>query len=187
MTDRTVSLAAVRFAAGDGVDAVLAAAARAVAARGYRVAGYLQHDVPDGPGCCSATYLEDIASGGRRRITQALGPGSRGCRLDPQALADATAGLLRDIGPQTALVVLNRFGKGEAEGHGLRAVVERAVDAGLPVLTAVKEPYAEAWEAFGGGIAVTLEPDAAQVLRWCLAQLPAVSPGAPSDAAPAVS
>ena len=55
--------------------------------------------------------------------------------------------------------MLNRFGKAEAEGGGLRSGFARAIDAGIPVLTAVRPPYREAWAQFHGGLAVDLPAD----------------------------
>ena len=43
----------------------------------------------------------------------------------------------------------------------------RAIDAGIPVLTAVRPPYREAWTEFHGGLAVELPADVDAVLAWC--------------------
>ena len=130
MTVPISAIAAVRFSGGDNVDEVLETVVRAVQSRGYPVAGYLQRETPDGPGCCSATFLEDVSSGEQLRITQALGAGSRGCRLNPQALADVSGRLLSVVDANTDLLVLNRFGKGESDGHGFRSVIESAYGLG---------------------------------------------------------
>lgn len=166
MTDSRLAVAALRFGDGDRVDELLDAVARALQARGHRVAGTLQRETPQGPGCCAVMHLEDVASGERFRISQELGAGSRGCRLDPQALAEVSGRLLAAIGPGTDLVVLNRFGKGEADGHGFRSVIERACLLGVPVLTAVREAYEPAWRDFTADAGELLGPDAGEALRW---------------------
>lgn len=51
--------------------------------------------------------------------------GAKGCRLDPRALAALSGSLLGELDAGTQLLVLNRFGKGESEGHGFRAVIEQ--------------------------------------------------------------
>ncbi|MAS03300.1 MAG: hypothetical protein CL534_01130 [Ahrensia sp.] len=168
MTDHQLAIAAVRFGDGDRIDEVLETVVRAVQSRGYSAAGYLQRETPDGPGCCPATFLEDVSSGEQLRITQALGAGSRGCRLDPQALADISGRLLSAIRPSTELLVLNRFGKGESDGHGFRSVIESACGLGVPVLTAVRETYEPAWSEFTAGIGTFLPPDAEAVTQWAL-------------------
>lgn len=168
MTNQQFPIAAVRFETGDGIDALLETVVRAVQLHGRPVAGYLQRETPDGPGCCSIMHLEDIFSGELTCISQALGAGSRGCRLDPQALAEVSGRLLSTIGPNTELVVLNRFGKGETDGHGFRSVIETACDLGVPVLTAVREMYEPGWLEFtaGTGTILPAEPDA--IVRWVL-------------------
>lgn len=168
MTDHQIVIAAVRFGDGDRIDDLLEAVVRGVQSRGYSVAGYLQRETPDGPGCCSIMHLEEISSGAQIRISQALGAGSRGCRLDPQALAEVSGRLLSVIGPNTELLVLNRFGKGESDGQGFRNVIENACALGVPVLTAVRETYEPAWNEFAAGIGEFLEPDVDQVTQWAL-------------------
>ena len=64
-------------------------------------------------------------------------------------------------------MILNRFGKAEAEGGGLRPVFARAMEAGIPVLTAVRAPYIEAWAQFHGHLASDLPADIDAVLAWC--------------------
>lgn len=64
------------------VDALLADVAAQLAAEGLRTAGFLQRD---------GVRLEDLTSGALYPITQDLGPGSSGCRLDPAGLALAAA------------------------------------------------------------------------------------------------
>jgi hypothetical protein len=65
------------------------------------------------------------------------------------------------------LLILNKFGKAEAEGGGLRSAFERAIESGIPVVTAVRPPYTEAWSHFHGRLAVDLAPDLDAVLAWC--------------------
>lgn len=171
MTDHALAIAAMRFGDGDGVDTVLEAVIRSVRVRGHAVAGYLQRETSDGPGCCAIMHLEDIERGTLTRISQALGPGSRGCRLDPRALAAVSGQLLATLGPGTDLVVLNRFGKGEADGQGFRSVIGAACDLGIPVLTAVRETYEPAWSAFTGGMGLFLLPDTKAATQWALAAI----------------
>jgi hypothetical protein len=65
------------------------------------------------------------------------------------------------------LVLLNKFGKAEADGSGLRSVIARAVELGVPVLTAVRSVYCEDWKRFHGGVATDLAPDPQVILAWC--------------------
>ncbi|MDQ2634870.1 MAG: DUF2478 domain-containing protein [Pseudomonadota bacterium] len=125
--------------------------------------------------------LRDISDGTLVRILQELGRDTRGCRLDPGALAEAARRVESAIGAGADLLLLNRFGKAEASGAGLRSVVERAILVGVPVLTAVHSGYVDAWNDFHGRMATWLPADPRPVLAWCRAAL-GLTP-APADGA----
>lgn len=164
-------LAAVHFGKDEFVDRVLMEAVTALKNEGVRVGGFVQHDTPDPVACCSISHVEDVMTGSWHRITQALGAGSKGCRLDPHALADMAGKLLATLDEGVDMVVLNRFGKGESDGQGFRAVIEKALDQGVPVLIAVRDTYKADWEAFCGDMAAALPMDADEVARWGRAAL----------------
>ena len=149
------------------VDPLLEETARTLGAMGYRVGGFVQEErIADG--CCAATYLRDIEDGHSVLITQILGAEAKGCRLDPQRLAEASVALLDSLDGGIDLLVLNRFGKDEAEGRGFRAVIEKALGLGIPVLSGVREAYAPALEDFAGDYGTTLAADEAAITAWCV-------------------
>lgn len=160
-------LAAIRFNRDDHIGAILKSVVDRGRDQGLRIEGYLQTELPDEASCCSLTYLEGIASGDKVRISQALGSGSTGCRLDPQALAEASGTLLRDLDTKPDLLVVNRFGRGEAEGHGFRSAIEKAFAMGIPVLTAVRDDYLDEWRSFGAEYAAELPARTEDVSDWC--------------------
>jgi Protein of unknown function (DUF2478) len=163
-------LAAVRFVTED-VDGFLAGLAANLTAQGWRLAGVIQSRGEAGTEChCADMDLTSLATGDVFRISQPLGNGAHGCRLDPGALAHCSAALERDIATGPDLLVLNRFGHGESEGRGFRDLIAQALDLGVPVLTAVRPTYARAWADFGGEIACDLPMQADAVLAWALAQ-----------------
>lgn len=166
MTAHDPILAAISVTSSTEVDKLFATLSDRLVSQGLRVAGYLQRDAPDPGSCCSASYLQDVASGGKRRITQPLGNGSQGCRLDPGALAEATAELLTQLENRPDFVILNRFGRGESEGRGFRPVIETAYAMNIPVLTAVRERYQDSWRAFAADMAVLLPQDHDTVNSW---------------------
>jgi len=159
-------LAAIVFDQTSGIDALLKTVVHHLKMSGLRVAGYLQCEELE-PGSCTLHHIESISDGHRICISQPLGAGSRGCRLDPRGLAEASGHLVGEIDESTDLLILNRFGKGEADGQGLRTALERAFEMQVPVLTAVRALYYPAWEAFAGELATTLKPDLHNVLAWC--------------------
>jgi nucleoside-triphosphatase THEP1 len=161
-------LAAIPFAQDSAVDTLLSAVARSLKSQGIRVSGCLQHaETVDGQ-WRGAVDVEDIETGERLRIMQPLGQHARGCRLDPQAMAEVSAKALASLERRPQILILNRFGKGEAEGAGLRTVFEAAALAGIPVLTSVKEPYLPDWDLFSDSLSVRLDADEAQIAAWCL-------------------
>lgn len=160
-------LAAVRFNRKDEIGPVLQTVIDHVRKQGTRISGYLQREISDDASCCSQTYLEAIASGEKVRISQPLGNGSRGCRLDPHALTEVSGKVLAELDNEPELLVVNRFGRGEADGHGFRSAIEKAFTMGIPVLTAVNDEYLEDWRAFGEDYAAELPARSEDVLAWC--------------------
>ena len=89
-----------------------------------------------------------------------------GCRLDDQRL-DALAEQLTiaiDDGPD--LVVINRFGRAEAEGRGLVKPIAQALEADIPVLIAVPERRFSDWIRFSDGMNVRLPCRREALDRW---------------------
>lgn len=165
--DPNVSLAAIIYDKGFRIDDFMAAVVSRLDAEGIRVCGLVQENFGDDPNC-SVMTLVDLGSSGRFGISQRLGADARGCRLDPHGLAAAGGQLDQALAGGADLLVLNKFGKAEAEqGAGLRSTVSRALDVGLPVLTAVRPPYTAGWADFHGGLAAELAPDLDTVLAWC--------------------
>lgn len=162
-----IRLAAIGYEAGFPIDELLRRVADRLRANGVCLAGVLQENTAGSAGRCSSMTLVDLASQRRIGISQDLGLDAKGCRLDAQGLSEVGALLDRPFEPRTELLLLNRFGTAEAEGSGLRSVFARAIDAGIPILTAVRPPYLEAWTQFHGGLAADLPADVDRVLAWC--------------------
>ena len=159
-------IAAVRFDHGD-IDGFLAEIAQSLALSGLRVRGALQsRGLAAGDCHCADMELTTLHSGNIFRISQPLGNGSRGCRLDPDALSKCSVFLEAELRRGADLLIVNRFGRGESEGRGLRDLIGVAVELGVPVLTAVRPAYAEAWGRFGAEIASDLPMQRAAVLAW---------------------
>jgi len=166
----TVRLAAVVYQAGFQIDDFLTHAASLLRADHVRLGGVLQENARAAAGACPAMTLIDLTSQSRFRISQDLGSQAQGCRLDARGLTEVGALLdqtLDQLNNNVELLVLNRFGKAEAEGGGLRSAFARAIEAGIPIVTAVRSPYTEAWSEFHGRLAIDLIPDFDPVLAWC--------------------
>ena len=64
------------------------------------------------------------------------------------------------------LLVLNKFGKVECDGGGLRDLIASAIDRGIPVIIGVPRRNLDAWRNFAGEFAVELSDRAGEFERW---------------------
>ncbi|NJO54646.1 MAG: DUF2478 domain-containing protein [Bacteroidales bacterium] len=152
---------------GEQVDRLLADIAERLQRDGLRIAGLIQHSEPRQDRRRCDMTVRDLTSGRLIRISQDLGRDSHGCRLDTRALEDA-AGLVENaVRAGADLLILNRFGKREAEGRGLSGALALAVDHDLPVLVGLNRFNAASWDAFAGDAALSLPLDGDIVLGWC--------------------
>lgn len=165
-TDAT-RLAAIHYQTGFRIDDFLARLGALLRADNIVVGGSIQVNAPDAVNACSAMTLVDLSSGTAIEISQQLGSLAQGCRLDTSRLAEFGALLERPSATDVDLLILNKFGRAESEGRGLRHNLERAIESGTAVLTAVRPPYDEAWHRFHGGLATELAPDMESVRAWC--------------------
>jgi hypothetical protein len=154
-------LAAVMFDRDDDVDAAVRAFVAFARGEGARVAGFVQEH--DGPG---DVWLCDIETGARIAIMQDLGPGASGCRLDSAAIAVAAQWIGRALAEAPDLLVVNRFGKLECEGGGIRSELGEAAASGFPVLVCVPLRFRTEWVAFAHDLYASLAPDLAALKRW---------------------
>lgn len=161
-------LAAIPFAQDKAVDLLMEHVARALNRQGYHVAGFIQYAEEIEGRCCGAVDVEDIQTGERFQIMQALGAHAKGCRLDPAAIAQVSVRAITALEKRPDILILNRFGKGESEGKGMRSAFEEAALAGIPILTSVKETYLPSWQEFAGDLSVSLEQDEDKILAWCM-------------------
>jgi hypothetical protein len=91
---------------------------------------------------------------------------AEGCGLDDQRLSELADRLTAAIGDSPDLVVINRFGRAEAEGRGLVKPIAQALKADIPVLIAVPERRFYEWIRFSDGMNVRLQCRREAVDRW---------------------
>jgi molybdate transport system ATP-binding protein len=149
-------LAAILYRPEDDVDALLADFADALLRDGVRLGGIVQRSLKDAAGRSNGMHVIDLATGRQISICQPLGSGAMACKLDPAGLAEASLAVSRAIAEDAALIIVNKFSKQEAAGHGLRGELAEAIIAGGPVLTAVPEKCFDAWKEFTGDRGTTL-------------------------------
>lgn len=136
---------------------------------GAHLAGFLQYEQERPDRCRCDMILHELASDMRFGISQDRGAAAQGCRLDVGELLRAMqkAREAVEAGGVDCLFV-NKFGKTEAEGGGMRPLIAQALDREIPVLVAVPRINLEAWRAFAGELAVEVRledaPDNASAL-----------------------
>ena len=159
-------LAAIALPAETDADAFLGPLVSAARAAGLFIGGMLAPADELKDMCRCAMFVEDLISGERIKISQDLGPESNSCSLDPGQLIIAGRFIRGAIEAGVDLIVVNKFGKREAAGEGLRDEIAGALEAGTPLLTTVKPEILDAWIEFVGefGCVLRAEPDA--VLQW---------------------
>jgi nucleoside-triphosphatase THEP1 len=161
-------IAALVYADGVYPDRVIARAISPLRERGVAMAGAIQLEPADLPGRHPCDLLlEDLASGEVTAIAEHRGKEARGCRLDVGLLTElaetVTASLHADA---PHLLIVNKFGKIEADGGGLRGAIAEAVDLGIPVLVGVPARNLDRWRAFAGPLAVELAVEPSAITGW---------------------
>lgn len=156
-------------AAPGDADEMLATLAAELTAEGWRLAGAVQHNLDRGADCACDMELALLAEPQAPpiRISQSLGSGSTGCRLDTGALEEA-AGRVAARLTGAELVILPKFGRQEAVGRGFRDVIGTAMMAGQPLLLHVPRQQRAAFAAFAGDLAEELAP--ADIAGWARAR-----------------
>jgi nucleoside-triphosphatase THEP1 len=120
-----------------------------------RLAGVIQHR-PRDPGHRCDMLLEDVASGRKTSIFAGQGRGAKGCQLDEYAMLQMVSEIELALKNGPDLVVLNKFGKVEAEGMGMRDLIAQAVCMGIPVIIGVPVRNLQAWREFAGEFSIEL-------------------------------
>ncbi|MBI3702232.1 MAG: DUF2478 domain-containing protein [Afipia sp.] len=135
--------------------------------RGMSLAGVLQYPAFKGGDHRCDVVLEDLAFGHRTPLFENRGAGARGCRLDAAALAEVSARIEGVLDQAPDLIFLNKFGKVECDGGGLRDVIATAVDRNIAVTIGVPKRNLALWREFAGPLAVEIQSDDDDALeRW---------------------
>lgn len=117
---------------------------------GVRLAGLVQHNNPrPGRSRCDMV-LENLSNGELVAISQDRGPHARGCALDVSQLLAAMQDVRKSLDDFPDLVILNKFGKSESEGHGFRPLLAELLERDIPLLIAVPWRNIDNWRQFAG-------------------------------------
>jgi nucleoside-triphosphatase THEP1 len=127
---------------------------------GLTLAGFLERRIDRSGRSRCDMLLEDLATGTLIPISEDRGGAARGCRLDHAALTLALAHGEQALAKRPDLLIVNKFGKTEAEGGGFRTLIATAVEAEVPVLVAVPWANIDPWRVFVGPFSVEHAVDA---------------------------
>lgn len=146
-------------------DLLLHALAQRLMHNGYRPAGTVQvnTDRADARRCDMDVLV--LPDGPTVRISQSLGRAARGCRLDASALETAVQMTQAHL-EESDFLIVNKFGKHEAEGRGFRDVIADALARDLAVLVGLNTLNKSAFLEFAGGEAAFLEPRSDALFGW---------------------
>ena len=190
----SVPITAIVYAESARAAATMRRMVEALVKGGASVAGYIQRDVEKPGRSRCDMLLENIKTGRQLPISEDRGPGARGCQLDVHGLTAAMVELQIDLQASTDLLVLNKFGKSEAEGGGFRPLIAGALEHGIPVVIGVSWRNVEAWRVFAGEHAkevllddLEAESNLTVLYRLGLVARPQGAAGTESDPSPRAS
>jgi len=148
-------------------DALITRCATDLAASGYRLGGIVQSNAHrPGRRRCDM-YVKDLLGGDEIKISFDRGNEARGCRLDPDAFARIDGWIERAVLEHVELLVINKFGREEANGRGLRTVLAEALIAEIPLLIGISPQNLSDFLTFVGDSATRLGPDIDAITAWC--------------------
>lgn len=139
-----------------------------LAQQGLRLCGTTQHDTPRAKDHACDMDVKVLPDGPIIRISQSLGANARGCRLDPGALETTVSLANHALANGADLLIVNKFGKHEADGRGFRDTIAVALSLGIPVLVGANALNLEALQKFFDGMAEALAPEAETLRNWAL-------------------
>jgi hypothetical protein len=162
MFDAQCDVAALVYKADQDPDAILRGFATDLNARGLRAVGMVQ------AGQCADSSLSAVLihSGEKLLLAQDFDPAASGCRLDLGRLQNAGERVAEALETGADLLIVNRFGKRERDGKGLSYLIERALEANIPVVIAVSSQHFAEWIKFAAGMSVRLPCDRDALNTW---------------------
>lgn len=113
--------------------------------------------------------LEELGSGQIFQLSQDRGALARGCRLDREAITHAATAILKGL-DNCDLLIINKFGRCEADGGGLRDIIAEAVLRGIITLIGVPRRNLHAWQRFAGETSLQCEIGQVALMRTWLCE-----------------
>lgn len=146
-------------------DDLLAEVVRSFKDDGMRLAGTVRAKPADPSGHPCDMDLRVLPDGPGFRISQPLGRMAKGCRLDGGVI-EAIAAEVEARMARADLLIVNKFGKLEAQGRGLCPAITMAMEMEIPTLVGVNEMNLPDFLAFSDRAAQALRPDLRAIRTW---------------------
>jgi hypothetical protein len=166
-----MKLAYVTLQGRGRTDALIAEVASLLIADGVRLTGTMQSNKERADRRKCDMDLTILPDGPVVRISEDRGDLARGCTLDSGALEQTVVAVQNRL-PGAEVLIVNKFGKREAEGKGLVPVFAEALEMGLPVLIGVNGLNLAAFLAFAGEGVIALPSDPILISGWCRSCIP---------------
>lgn len=147
-------------------DRFLFEVAQSAIERGLSLAGVVQKNTPRPKTHRCDMDVQVLPDGPLIRISQDLGLEATGCALNPDALEQSVAAVEEGLSDKTDLLIVNKFGKHEADGRGFRPLIGEALTMDVPVLVGLNEMNRPRFEKFCDGMAQQIKADHATVAEW---------------------
>jgi nucleoside-triphosphatase THEP1 len=147
-------------------DALIAQCAADLVASGYRLGGVVQSNTHRRGRRRCDMYVKDLIGDDEIKISLDRGNEAMGCRLDPDAFARIDAWVERAVLERVDLLIINKFGREEAHGRGLRPVIAEALIAEIPLVIGVSTENLCDFLTFVGDSATRLRPDVEAITAW---------------------
>ncbi|WP_039019806.1 DUF2478 domain-containing protein [Halocynthiibacter namhaensis] len=155
-----------KISAQGELDLLLSDVAHQLEADGKRCMGIVQiNSYRDNCHRCDMD-VQVLSGGPKIRISQDLGNDSHGCRLNPDAMAQAIAGVEQRMQDGFDVFLLNKFGRQESEGKGFRELLGDAAAAGASILVGTNGLNESSFIEFSGGEAEFIAPNKTAILSW---------------------
>lgn len=165
-TTPALAIAALVHESAEYADEFLYAFIQDLQAQDKNILGVIQAHPEVSYAYGSQMGIVDLSTGAYLSIAQDLGKHNTSCCLDAEAVSNASTILQAARMQNPDLLIVNRFGKLEAEGEGFADEMLEIMSEGTPMLTVVAERFLPQWREFTGGLAAEIAPDAAALHHW---------------------
>lgn len=172
LTNRPLPIAAIVHESAEYADEILYPFIQELQSQEKNILGVVQAHPEVSYAYGSQMGIIDLSSGAYLSIAQDLGKHNTSCCLDAEAVSNASTILQAARMQNPDLLIVNRFGKLEAEGTGFAdEMLEIMSEGTAPMLTVVAERFLPMWREFTGGLATELEATPTALQHW-FEQLP---------------